>query len=73
MTLSASEVICPTCGSVYVRTDVAVDFRDKDTFECLVCDERLASWNGQIVPRFKLVQRGVKPGEETDTPPWSQD
>lgn len=34
--------------------------RDKDSFECLVCQASIESWNVSRFPMFKLVKRPDK-------------
>jgi hypothetical protein len=43
------------CGAIYEWWEQKIPMRDKDTFECEVCGERLASWNSSRIQRFDLI------------------
>ena len=51
------EKTCGTCGAVHEVTEKKVTFRDMDTFECPVCGETVADWNGSRIISSKLVKR----------------
>ena len=36
---------CPECGSVYEVTVTRYPHRDKDSFECVVCNHKINEWN----------------------------
>lgn len=48
---------CPTCGSVYEVTKIKLPTRDRDSFDCNVCNTQLASWNGSSIPSYRLIER----------------
>ena len=49
-------IVC-RCGAVYRQTMVKATFRDKESFQCILCGRTLASWDGQWFPTFELVSR----------------
>jgi transposase-like protein len=52
--------ICPTCGAEYEVRMVHAMMRDKDSYECSVCDTELDRWNGSTFPSYRLVKRPDK-------------
>ena len=51
------------CGAVYARYYEKVMFRDKDSYECSLCNRTLDTWNGSRIPVFDLVS---VPDDETN-------
>lgn len=51
-------VTCVDCGSVYRRTSERGSPRDRDSFDCQVCDIDLDSWVGERNVRFDLISKG---------------
>lgn len=58
---SPDEMTCLHCGSVYERTYMKVSMRDKDHADCDVCERRLESWDGSVIPMHRLIKRGDEP------------
>jgi len=53
-----SETIsCSHCGAEYEVTYTKTMFRDRDSEDCEVCGEHLASWNGSNIPHYRLIKR----------------
>ena len=52
---------CPQCGSLYDVRMVRLLMRDSGSYDCLVCDHRLATWNDVKFPNFRLVKRELWP------------
>jgi hypothetical protein len=55
-----------SCGAVYERETHKLQYRDHDSYECRICGETLETWNGSVIPEFKLVQR--PDGEKVEYP-----
>lgn len=51
----AEEVTCQ-CGAVYERTEAEVLIRGTGQHFCVVCDEVLETWDGYVIPDFRLVR-----------------
>ena len=49
------EVICQ-CGAVYERTEAEVVLRGTGQISCVICDEVLETWDGYVIPDFRLVR-----------------
>jgi hypothetical protein len=51
------KLVTCTCGAIYERREVKAMVRDKDSFECYVCNRRIEEWSASRFPVFKLVKR----------------
>jgi len=51
-------VVCSECGAEYKKSVTRFPMRDKDSFDCNDCGERLDSWNGTHVPTYTQVSQG---------------
>ena len=49
------EVICQ-CGAVYERTEAEVVLRGTGQISCVICDEVLETWDGYVIPDFRLIR-----------------
>ncbi len=49
------------CGAVYNRAESMAPERQISSFECLVCDQTMESWNTARVPSYRLIAGPVKP------------
>jgi transposase-like protein len=54
---ASNEKECPRCGSLYEVRMVQLPIRDKDSFDCLICDHELDTWNGTTFPSYLLLKR----------------
>ena len=57
-------IVTCTCGAVYRRVLNKSPIRDTDTFECLVCGERMESWSTSRWPSYQLVSSPSEAKEE---------
>ena len=48
---------CPKCGAIYELNEVKTMVRDRDSLECLFCNETLIKWNGAS---FWVIQKVIK-------------
>ena len=46
---------CEHCGAAYDLTETEVEVRDRGSFDCLECDERIYEWSGFVIPHFRLL------------------
>jgi hypothetical protein len=58
------------CGAVYERTESIVPRREIDSFQCVVCNATLETWNTAWVPVYRFVAGPVQPPDKgtTDDP-----
>lgn len=52
------------CGAVYEVTYTKIMFRDKDTYQCAICDRTIDRWNGSRIPHHKLVSKPEKSADD---------
>jgi hypothetical protein len=51
------------CGAIYARNEAMAAGREISSYQCVLCDRTLESWNSTWVPTYRLVMRPVKPLE----------
>jgi predicted SprT family Zn-dependent metalloprotease len=51
------------CGAIYARNEAMAAGREISSYQCVLCDRTLESWNTTWVPTYRLVMRPVKDGE----------
>jgi hypothetical protein len=49
------EVTCQ-CGAVYKRSEAEISIRGTGQHSCVICDEVLETWDGYLIPDFRLVR-----------------
>ena len=53
-----STIRCSKCGSVYEIEEFKTTEPDVDSITCEVCGESLISWNGGVMYKARLFERG---------------
>jgi len=48
------------CGAIYARNEAMAAGREISSYQCILCDRTLESWNSTWVPVYRLVVRPVK-------------
>jgi ssDNA-binding Zn-finger/Zn-ribbon topoisomerase 1 len=46
---------CPNCGTRYRKRVTRLPVRDKDYFDCNVCNHRMDEWNSTHVPMYEQL------------------
>ena len=50
------EILCPNCGSKYNLTFQKINWRDKDSIDCEVCNFEIYAWNEAKIFSATLVE-----------------
>lgn len=53
---ASKEKECPQCGSLYDVRMVRLLLKDRGSYDCLVCDHRLATWNDTKFSSYRLIK-----------------
>jgi transposase-like protein len=54
---ASKETECPRCGSLYEVRMVRLPEKNHYSYDCVVCDYRLAVWNDMKFPSYMLLKR----------------
>lgn len=50
------KIICSKCGAQYELSYTRLPVRDKDSINCMICNEEIHSWNEAKTWKAKLIK-----------------
>jgi hypothetical protein len=59
--LALPTIVACRCGARYSRSMVKGKERERDRFECFVCQAVIEIWDGSEFPQFELISRPDRP------------